>query len=253
MTARIYLTGEIAFESGDLVLTERQFPSPQVRLLVAYFVWSRRQAVSASEIAEVLWPSERPKAWENALKSLVSKTRRELSRVIQRDAEELVVFHYGCYRLELPSETWIDIEYARSRMDEAEGRIRSKDYVAAWGPTNAALIITARPFLQGEPSPWAERCRVTLRQLRLRALDAYGAVHLSADQPRLAEAAAREALALEPYHEGAYRTLMRAFDGMGNRGQAIRAFHDCRALLRQELGVEPSEETLLCFETLLRR
>lgn len=52
--------------------------------------------------------------------------------------------------------------------------------------------------------------------------------------------------------EPAYRALMVAHDAMGNRSQVAAAFQRCAAALGRDLGVEPSEKTLLLFEQLSR-
>jgi DNA-binding SARP family transcriptional activator len=64
--------------------------------------------------------------------------------------------------------------------------------------------------------------------------------------------AAEEAVALEPFRETGYRQLMRAHAAGGNRAEALRAFQRCRALLADELGVDPSPETEAAYLQLLR-
>jgi DNA-binding SARP family transcriptional activator len=48
---------------------------------------------------------------------------------------------------------------------------------------------------------------------------------------------------MEPYRESGYRRLMRMQVKNGDRGEAIRAYLECKRLLEAELGVGPSEET----------
>jgi DNA-binding SARP family transcriptional activator len=45
---------------------------------------------------------------------------------------------------------------------------------------------------------------------------------------------------------------MRCEAALGNRAEAVRAYHQCRQLLREQLGVDPSPETQALFVTLLR-
>ena len=44
---------------------------------------------------------------------------------------------------------------------------------------------------------------------------------------------------------------MRAYAAAGERALALRQYHACRATLRAELGVEPSEETAALYRSLL--
>lgn len=48
---------------------------------------------------------------------------------------------------------------------------------------------------------------------------------------------------MEPLRETAHRTLIEAHLAEGNWSEARRQFRECRRLLREELGVEPSEST----------
>ena len=54
---------------------------------------------------------------------------------------------------------------------------------------------------------------------------------------------ARRWLALDPLQEAAHRQLMSLFSQSGQRAAALRQYENCRQMLSDELGVEPSEET----------
>src|SRR5262245_59937285 len=78
VTVRVYLTGNIAVEDGDLLVSERSFPARQGRLAFAVLAWERRRAISTEEFADILWDGEPPDAWQTALRALVSKLRASL-------------------------------------------------------------------------------------------------------------------------------------------------------------------------------
>jgi TolB-like protein/DNA-binding SARP family transcriptional activator len=67
-------------------------------------------------------------------------------------------------------------------------------------------------------------------------------------KPEVRAAAARRLLNFEPTHEGAVRSLMKAFAQMGDRAQAIREFERCRQVLQTALDLPPSKETLAVYE-----
>jgi len=69
-------------------------------------------------------------------------------------------------------------------------------------------------------------------------------------KPEMRAAAARRLVNFEPTHEGAVRTLMRAFAQMGDRPQAIREFERCRQALRTVLDLPPSKETIAVYEAI---
>ena len=55
-------------------------------------------------------------------------------------------------------------------------------------------------------------------------------------------------IALDPYHEPAYRQGMRIQALQGSRSQALALYNQCRQLLDDELGVEPDPKTTSLFE-----
>ncbi len=69
-------------------------------------------------------------------------------------------------------------------------------------------------------------------------------------KPEVRAAAARRLINFEPTHEGAVRSLMKAFAQMGDRAQAIREFERCRQALLTVLDLPPSKETAAVYEAI---
>src|SRR5207249_4658922 len=66
------------------------------------------------------------------------------------------------------------------------------------------------------------------------------------DHPR-ALAAARRAVATCPLDERGHRALIRALDRAGDRAGAVQAYEQCRITLADELGIDPSTETVAAY------
>lgn len=64
--------------------------------------------------------------------------------------------------------------------------------------------------------------------------------------------AARRLSELDPWQESGHRRLMRLLACNRQQGAALAQFENCRALLRKELGVQPSEETQALFKAITR-
>jgi predicted ATPase/DNA-binding SARP family transcriptional activator len=103
--------------------------------------------------------------------------------------------------------------------------------------------------------PFEEWLLATRERLRLYAIDALGQLAAAYSQRRNQEAAlqtARRQLALDPWHEGAYRLLMRLLAQRGQRTAALAEYERCRRILAEELGIEPSQETITLYEEIRR-
>jgi DNA-binding SARP family transcriptional activator len=110
----------------------------------------------------------------------------------------------------------------------------------------SSLEVGALP-LEGELLPdwyddWVLIERERYRQLSLHALEMLARQLTAAGRFNAALEPALAAVAAEPLRESAHRTLIRLHLAEGNVAEARRQFAMCRRLLRDELGVEPSNE-----------
>jgi DNA-binding SARP family transcriptional activator len=239
---RIYLTGEVQVELGDRLLRESKLGGPQGRFVLAYLVSERKRAVSQSELAEALWPNALPASWSLALSAVVSRLRSGLAGVGLPRART-IANAFGCYQFSPPGEAWIDVEAALAGVDAAEGAIATGNPQAAYGPSLIATTVLRRPFLIGQDGEWVEQRRAILASNLVRALDCRVEALAANGELELALTHAREVVRLEPYRESAYRRLMRMLDRQGERAEAVRVYLEFGRLLKQDLGVSPSDET----------
>lgn len=247
---RVYLTGRVFLEHGDLRLDQSSLPGRQGRAALVYLVLGRTRPIPRDELVEAVWPAQAPPSADTALSAVVSKLRSALT-TLGVDGTATLTSNSGCYELRLPPGTAVDLETAVNRLDRAEGALRSGDPDAAWSEATVAAAILRRPLLPGDDAPWVVTRRRELNHHLVRAYDCLVDVWLARGDTTLAVAMAREALALAPFRESGYRRLMRAHAAAGDRAEALRIYAQCQTLLREELGVDPSSETEAVFRTLL--
>src|SRR5437868_2828614 len=105
---KVRLVGRVAVESDGRVVDEARFAGRQGRLLFAYLVAEQGRAVPRDELAEALWGESLPATSDKALSVLVSKLRALLTEQ-GIDGASALTGAFGCYRLELPQESWVDV------------------------------------------------------------------------------------------------------------------------------------------------
>jgi two-component SAPR family response regulator len=103
------------------------------------------------------------------------------------------------------------------------------------------LIELSSDLLPDWYEEWVQDEREGLRQIRLHTLEVIATTLSEAGRHADAIQAAQAAIRLEPLRETAHRTLVEAHIAEGNWSEARRQFQRCRRLLREELGVEPSD------------
>ena len=233
--------GRVSAAGPSGAFDERHLPGTQGALLLAYLVIERRQ-VPRDGIASVLWGDEPPSGWASGLNALVSKTRRRLDQAgIGRDT---LISSAGTLEIALPPSSWVDLESAVRRLDRAVGSWRQGDLSAALPDATAASAVLRRPFLAGVDNPWVDAVR---RDAAARLYTAYEILSegwTSRGDHHLGATVAESAIRLDPLRESGYRLAMSAHLAGGNRAMAIRTLDDCTQVLRAELGVEPSPETV---------
>lgn len=242
MAVRIYLGGEPCLANGGQLIGSSRLPGRQGRMAFAYLVCERSRAVTRDELAQVLWPDRLPAEPDVALSAIISKLRALLDEI--NVGRRALIAASGCYQLELPAGSWVDIEEAVESVHLAEAALRDGRWRAAYGPAVVACAILRRAFLAGADGEWVDSRRELLRRARLRALDCLAQIHELNGEPALALRAAEEAIELEPFRETGYRRLMLLHDGQGNPAQALRVYEKLSSMLAAELNTKPGSETL---------
>jgi SARP family transcriptional regulator, regulator of embCAB operon len=233
---RIYLCGRLVVSlHGHRV--EDAMPGRQGRLTFAYLVVNRGKAVERDELIESLWGDATPSDPESALSAILSKLRRVISPARLEGRSTL--------RLELPDETWIDLDAASEALHRAEAAAAQGRFLDAWTPARTTLHIAGRGFLTDHDAHWIDPHRARVTELYLRSLECYGRACFEIGGAELAgaERSARSLIRTAPYRESGYRMLMEAMTAAGNAAEALRVYDDLRVLLREELGVTPGEST----------
>ncbi|MET1075684.1 MAG: BTAD domain-containing putative transcriptional regulator [Umezawaea sp.] len=216
---------------------------PKPRLLLAVLVLARGRSVSGPRLIDLLWDDDPPRSATGLLHTYVSGLRRALGPdAIRKD-------HAG-YRLDTDAGA-VDVHEfdrlaAEARLAAERGEHeRARDLCAAaeacWrGDAMAGL---GGAFAAAE----AERlrdARLAVVQVRIAALSALGA-----DEVLVGELTTL--VAEHPFHERLRAALVGALGRIGRRSEAMACFHEARAFLAEELGVEPGAELREAYGALL--
>ena len=250
LSLKIFLTGRVAVTTDGAAIGEAQLGGRQGRLLFAYLVAERSRSVPRDELAEALWGETPPATSDKALTVIASKLRGALADA-GLDGRELLTAAFGCYRLDLPEGTWVDLFAAASSAQDAEEALAAGELDQARAAAESAESLARRPFLPGEDGAWVEHKRRDLADIRERALSVLADACLRSGAAREAAKWAEELIALSPFREAGYRRLIEAHVAAGNRAEALRVYEQCRQFLADELGTYPSPETDSIYRALL--
>jgi DNA-binding SARP family transcriptional activator len=227
---------------GPLEVTWHDVPVPlgssRPQALLGRLLLARNRVVSTEELLDALWPDEPPGPAEVALRSLVSRLRKRL-----RDAgvtRELIVTKQPGYTVPLGDDEFDavaferDVTTARSLHGSGDRAAASAAFVRALSRWNGPAYgeIAAEPFARAEAA--------RLEELRLTALEERIDVDLSIGRHRELVGELDVLTAEHPLRERLWAQRMLALYRSGRQAEALRAYHEVRGLLDDELGLTPS-------------
>ena len=182
---------------------------------------------------EDLWAEEVSAATASTLQSHISLLRKALGkgRLVGRD---------GGYVLDVGDD---ELDARRFEAEAREGR----DALVAGDPSTASrLLSTALDRWHGAAladvsgAPWARPEQARLEELRLSAFETWLEARLALGEHQEVAALAEAAVTDHPLREQIWAHLMVALYRSGRQSDALRTYQRLRALLGEELGIEPS-------------
>jgi DNA-binding SARP family transcriptional activator len=179
-------------------------------------------------VAGTLWPDHSTHRSLSHLRTTLWRIRRSCDQVVTAS----------------PSDLWLDEHIEVDVRDLVAFTRRLNWWEAA--PDAADLDSVPVASLASELLPdwyddWLLDEREELRQARLHALESLARQLSACGRHAEAIQAALAAVREEPLRETAHHTLIEIHLAEGNRSEACRQFERCRRMLRDELGVEPSD------------
>jgi len=241
--------GQLTVGRAGTVVGEAQIPGHQARLVLAYLIVHRDRVVPRAELAEIVWPANRPTGWEGALSTVVSRLRTVLGTL---PGDPLIVSGRGRYRFAPPDGAWIDLEQVAEQLDLARQALTGADLLAAADHAATAVELARQPLLAGLDGEWLDRQRDQLRAAWLAAVETLAEARLVGGDPIAAVGHAEQVIAADPVRETGYQLLINAHLAAGNRAEALRTYQRCREVLCTELGVDPSPQTEARYLAALR-
>ncbi len=144
---------------------------------------------------------------------------------------------------------WVDVAAFEAALARAvEPDLPDRDAMAV---LRDSIELYAGDLLEGCYDDWILEERERLRDCYLSALQRL--MGRLADVGDRVEAirVGRQLLRGDPLNEHFYRQLMRLYHEAGDPAGALRVYHECVTTLLRELNIEPSDETMRTYQTLL--
>nr|MBC7243856.1 AAA family ATPase [Chloroflexota bacterium] len=229
---RLYFLGplEISWDGQPL-------PTPATRKaqsLLAYLVMNRTRPQLRDRLVDLFWGEQPMHKARRSLATALWHIRRCLptEQFIQSDVYTVQFVAQG--------NLWLDV-------DECESALGANDLFTL----QRGITLYRGDFLDGFYDDWVINERYRLQSLFLEGLSRLIAGYEAVGNHRAALATALRLLECDPLREDAHRAAMRAYCQLGQRNAALQQYARCRAIVREEIDVEPTAETTELYQRIL--
>lgn len=245
---RVHLFGGFLLERGGVALPP--IASRSGRSLFAYLAINRGRPVQRDLLAGLFWP-DLP---EGRARRRLSHALWQIQDVVNEGGASHLTVSSGTVAFDTAGPYWLDVEEFDVLFDQLGlGRSpalgRAEDVVTL----RRAVELYRGDFMAGFFDDWVivdqEHYRLRYRTALSRLVEA--AKGQGAYEEALAHA--RRLTHHDPLREEAHQEVMRLCVLLGRFNEAAQQFERCRSVLEEELGSEPSPETVALYRRILEQ
>jgi DNA-binding SARP family transcriptional activator len=245
---RMRLLGGFRVERTDAGQAVSDWPRRSAKTLVKLLAVQPGHALHREQVIDVLWPKVDAESALNSFGKALHVARHALEPRLPR-RQDSAYLRLADGMLVLNTEhVLVDTDGFEQLAEDALRRREIAAYETALAAYGGELLPEDRY------ESWCSERRGALAELHIRLL--LGLAEAFEYLCSYGEAAdrLRDVLQQDPTREAVHRQLMLLYVRMGAPDQAVRQFHDCEAVLRQELDLVPQPETIaLCDAVLANR
>ncbi|MBI5651861.1 MAG: tetratricopeptide repeat protein [Chloroflexi bacterium] len=221
----VYLLGAFRVERGTKTI---RFPARKVESLFA-FLALHPEPHPREKLSALLWGDSTDEQARHSLRTALASLRKELGDAVLIADRESVQINPGF-------SMWVDAR------EISDFRFQISDWTSQQSEIlNLKSEIDLLPDFYDD---WILPERERLRAIFLDALLQLAQAHREKSDYTRAMEIAQKILAHDPANEKAYQHLIFCLAATGDRIGALKQFDACEKKLRDELGVEPSPETI---------
>lgn len=231
--------GKMQVSLGDKLISGTDWKTKGVRDLFFYLL-SQPEGVTKEEIGMVFWPEADPDAIRLRFKNSIYRLRRAVGT-------EAVSFTGDVYKFNSA------IDFSYDVIDFLEEIKKAKNAVDAQQKMkhlSKAVSLYHGDFLPKMDQDWVTIEREKLRQDFMRSALTLMDLYLDSGKYTEAISISRRALEEDLYDEAVYRGSMVAYSALNDRPAVARQFERCKQLLKKDLNLEPSPQTIKLYNSL---
>jgi non-specific serine/threonine protein kinase len=233
---RIQSLGPVEVQRDGQALVWADWTYSKARELLVFLL--NHPSRSKEQIGVALWPDISPVQLRGTFRTTLYHLRRTLGR------RDWIHFTGDGYAFNRSLDYWYDVETFEEALAEA-ARYQATSPVRAMAALQRAIDLYRGPFLEDlSDGQWYLLRREQLGRSFLEALLLFGQLAFDQESYQQAVETYHRAIRMDAYLEIAHRQLMRCYQALGERAQALRHYEALSSRFRDELGISPDAETI---------
>ncbi len=246
-TLELRLFGRFDVSIGGVPVEAKRFNRLHTRVLLVLLAAARGRDVSRESIIEAMWPASDPEIARKNFYTVWSQLKRALT-LADGTCPYLVRHQYGCHL----EDRYVNSDLAR--LDDIcrellFGKVDFGEWLAIYKEIDRDFAYEMLPA--ESRNALIQKVRTDYRNRLVDALVTASQRLVDAGNPQWGIWFARTAVDREPTREDAHVALMRAQIAFDQRTAAMMTYLNCRRILSDELGIDPSPEMIALYDSLL--
>lgn len=246
---RVTMLGQFSLSYMGKTMDDSGDRSRKVWLLLGYLIYNRGRSVSAEELINLLHRKEGSNP-TGALKTTLHRVRNTLDGLFTNAGHEFILHKNGGY-------TWADFCPVSLDIEDFE-RLHAMGNEEKDSEKKLQLWLEAEKLFGGDflkklsSEIWVVPIGAYYHRLYLEIVSGVLPLLEEKGEYERMVSIAEKAIELEPSKEEFYRYIMNALMKLGKQKEAAQNYEKLRALLLNDFGVMPSEETRQIYRKVLR-
>jgi DNA-binding SARP family transcriptional activator len=222
------------------------WPSQKSLSIFKYLAANRGKPVAKDILMDYFWADADAEVARRNLHQAIYALRQALKQ--GRPNYPSILFDNDCYLLNPDLELWLDYEEFERHINSARRLEEASNIPQAVEEYCIAQELYQGDFLEDDLyEEWPNAPRTYYRTLYMDLLNRLCEYYIQQNQYYPAIILCQKTLAKDNCAERAYRNLIRCYLAQDQRQLAVRAYHTCVQVLKQELNLAPSEETCALY------
>lgn len=247
-TLRIYLLGNVELFLGSKRLNG--FATKKSKALFAFLVLGKGRKFTREQLADAFW-GDLP---ESRARRALSTDLWRIGNVLKEgglDPDAYLVSDTDAVGFNSDAPHWVDVDRFGTAIGPIDHIHPAEADRQLIDEISEAVSLYRGDLLESIYDDWCQAQRDALQARHLGALEFLMESNMARGYWANALAIGQRILTLDPFMEHVQRAVMRCHFSLGNRPAAVKQYALCAKLLREELDVEPMEETRQVLETIV--